>query len=124
MEITWPSQRNGRYEKRFAKWDEAAEPIDHAGAFQQWLVPLAYAQTLVPGRTYEVPIVFESEDGFEIFCGFWFDTSGRYHADRHVKDETPITLHASGADLSWEEGFTARRLAETGGPRLEPHRIK
>jgi len=55
LEIRYPSPRGRRYEAQFAKWDEAANPLDQQGRFLQWLVPLGYYQPLVPGRVYISP---------------------------------------------------------------------
>jgi hypothetical protein len=117
MEIRWPSPRDRPYERQFAKWDETANPVDADGTFLQWLPTLGYHQPLIPGRVYSVPIIFEDEEGLEVFSGFWFGSHLGYLPIRRLERDTCLTLVLSGADLVWRRELTPSDLVD-GEPRI------
>jgi hypothetical protein len=121
LHIRWPSHRGRAFEEQFAKWDEAANPVDaHSGRFLQWLVPSGYYQPLLPHRLYKVPIVFEGPNGeFEVFSGFWFGRDEGYLKYRALERETVLTLLLAGTGLLWEKATTPEELKH-GEPRLDP----
>jgi hypothetical protein len=117
LEMQFPSRR-GR-EVEFAKWDEAANPVDGNGAFVQWLVPLGYYQPLVPGRMYVVPLMFVGDGRQEIFCGWWFGIPDGLFEYRAIEDDAAeIDLVLTGSGMTWSRTVTPLELRERGKPRL------
>jgi hypothetical protein len=118
LEMRFPSARGRSYEAEFAKWDEAANPVDSKGVFLQWLVPAGYYQPLVPGRLYVVPLIFVAKERQEIFCGWWFGVPDGWFRHRAIDDAATIDVVLTGSGLTWRRKFTPLELRSTGQPRL------
>lgn len=130
VEISWPADPEIRgadrlRERVFAKWDETAIPCENhdPSAFRPERVPTTYFQPMILHREYAVPIVFSSNQTYDIFSGWWYGKEVGHKTYVQVEPETELRLTLSGAGIArWTRDITVRELVrhDRRCPELDP----
>jgi hypothetical protein len=111
LEMTYeaPSGDNWR---RYAKWDEAPNPLSWTEPGQFWpaLVPSGYQQVLQFRRIYAVPIVWASKERRLMFSGWLFGKDRYTSAEPDLDPQGRITLTLAGQGLHWTGTIGVKEL--------------